>query len=50
MKIEIGEKLTTTKSQITGIIREIVKNESGSFRVRLELEDGSDKWTTVMSE
>lgn len=47
---QIGDTYTTTKSGITGIIREIVENSTGSLRVRLELEDGSDKWTTVLTK
>jgi hypothetical protein len=47
---EIGEIFTTTKSGITGIVREIVENSSGSFRIRLETEDGSEKWTTLVPQ
>lgn len=47
---KIGEILTTTKSGITGIVREIVKNDTGSLRVRIETEDGSEKWTTVLTK
>jgi hypothetical protein len=47
---EIGDTLTTTKSGITGIVREIVENSTGSYRIRLELEDGSDRWTTLVPQ
>lgn len=47
---EIGEIFTTTKSGITGIVREIVENSTGSLRVRIELEDGSEKWTTILTK
>lgn len=50
MEINLGDTLTTTKSGITGIIREIVENETGSLRVRIEIEDGSEKWTTVLTK
>jgi hypothetical protein len=47
---EIGEIFTSTKSGITGIVREIVENSTGSFRIRLEIEDGSEKWTTLVPQ
>jgi hypothetical protein len=43
---KIGETITTTKSGITGKVEEIVKNASGSVRVRLEV-DGKPRWTTI---
>lgn len=45
--IEIGNTYTTAKSGVVGTVKEIVKNASGSFRVRLELENGDTRWTTV---
>ena len=42
---EVGDLFTTQKSQVTGVIKEIVPNSSGSVRVRLEV-DGQPRWTT----
>lgn len=44
--ISVGSQFTTAKSGVTGVIQEIVKNTSGSFRVRLDV-NGSPRWTTV---
>jgi len=44
--LEIGQSLTTQKSNVTGEVKEIVKNANGSLRVRLDV-NGSDRWTTV---
>jgi len=44
--IEIGNTLTTEKSKVTGVVKEIVKNANGSLRVRLDV-NGQDRWTTV---
>lgn len=45
--LEIGSSLTTAKSKVTGTVQEIVKNNSGTKRVRLELPNGKTRWTTV---
>lgn len=45
--MEIGNTYTTAVSGVTGIVKEIVKNPSGSSRVRLELSNGDTRWTTV---
>lgn len=45
--IEIGNTYTTAKSGVTGVVQEIVKNASGSARVRLSLPNGDTRWTTV---
>jgi hypothetical protein len=45
--ITVGSQFTTQKSGVSGIVREIVKNASGSERVRLELSNGDTRWTTV---
>jgi hypothetical protein len=45
--IEIGNTFTTQASGVTGVVQEIVKNASGSARVRLELPNGDTRWTTV---
>jgi hypothetical protein len=44
--IEVGNTLTTNKSKITGVVKEIVKNANGSLRIRLDV-NGQDRWTTV---
>ena len=46
MTIEIGQTLTTAKSGVSGTVQEIIKNASGSFRVRLDV-NGQPRWTTV---
>lgn len=43
----VGQSFTTAQSGVTGIVQEIVKNASGSSRVRLELANGDTRWTTV---
>jgi hypothetical protein len=45
--VAIGETYTTTKSGVTGVVREVVANPTGTWRVRLETADGSDRWTTA---
>lgn len=44
--LTVGSQFTTAKSGVTGVIQEIVKNASGSSRVRLDV-NGQDRWTTV---
>lgn len=44
--ITVGNTFTTLKSNVTGMVKEIVKNANGSLRVRLDV-NGSDRWTTV---
>ncbi len=46
--IALGDQFTTAKSGVTGTVAEIVKNASGSLRVRLITRDG-DRWTTVQA-
>lgn len=43
---KIGETITTAKSGVSGVVQEVVKNASGSVRVRLSV-NGTDRWTTV---
>jgi hypothetical protein len=47
MNAVIGETFTTQASGVSGIVEEIVKNASGSSRVRLTLANGDTRWTTV---
>lgn len=46
MNITVGSQFTTAKSKVTGIVKEIVENPSGSKRVRLDV-NGNVRWTTV---
>jgi hypothetical protein len=46
--IALGEQFTTAKSGVTGTVAEIVKNASGSLRVRLITKQG-ERWTTVQA-
>jgi hypothetical protein len=45
--IEIGQQIVTQKSKVSGVVQEVVKNPSGSVRVRLTLPNGETRWTTV---
>lgn len=45
--VALGDTYTTTKSGVTGVVREIVKNPTNTWRVRLETATGEDRWTTV---
>lgn len=42
---QVGDLFTTAKSKVTGTIKEIVPNASGSVRVKLEV-NGEPRWTT----
>lgn len=42
----VGSQYTTAKSKVTGIVKEVVQNQNGTFRVRLDVA-GQDRWTTV---
>mgnify|MGYP003346293610 CR=1 FL=1 len=44
--LNIGDTYTTAKSKVTGTVQEIVKNASGSMRVRLDV-NGQERWTTA---
>ena len=44
--IAIGDQFTTAKSGVKGTVAEIVKNASGSLRVRLITREG-ERWTTI---
>jgi hypothetical protein len=44
--ITVGSQFTTQKSGVTGTVQEIIKNDNGSYRMRLMV-DGADRWTTV---
>lgn len=42
----IGQSFTTQSSGVSGTVQEVIKNATGSYRVRLDV-DGQDRWTTV---
>ena len=44
--LTVGSQFTTAKSKVTGIIKEVVENKTGTFRVRLDV-NGEPRWTTV---
>lgn len=44
--ITVGSQFTTQKSGVVGTVQEIVKNASGSTRIRLDV-NGQTRWTTV---
>ena len=46
--IQVGDQFTTQKSGVKGTVAEIVKNASGSLRVRLITKQG-ERWTTVQA-
>lgn len=46
---EVGDLFTTLSSGVTGTITEIVKNDNGSVRVRLNTDSG-ERWTTVSAD
>lgn len=46
---QVGDLFTTLKSNVTGVIKEINPNSSGSVRVLLETDSG-DRWTTVVCD
>jgi len=47
MNAVIGQTFVTAKSGVSGIVEEIVKNASGSSRIRLTLANGDTRWTTA---
>lgn len=46
---EIGSVITTSSSNVTGKVIEVIANKTGTFRVRIEKDDGTEKWTTVVA-
>ena len=46
----IGELYTTQRSGVTGIVVEIVRNPSGSLRVRLVTDTLETRWTTYVPD
>jgi hypothetical protein len=45
--LTVGQLLITSNTCVIGTIQEVVKNRTGSFRVRLTLPNGKTRWTTV---
>jgi len=46
--MQIGDKMITHMSRVEGEVMEIVPNKNGaSSAVRLRLENGGEKWTTI---
>jgi hypothetical protein len=48
-KIKVGDTFTTQQSKVTGEVKEVVKNASGSVRIRLLTPKG-ERWTTAMQD
>ncbi len=42
----VGSQFTTVKSGVTGTVKEVIKNPTGSLRICLDV-NGQDRWTTV---
>ena len=42
----VGSLFTTQKSGTVGTVQEVIENQNGSLRVRLDV-NGQDRWTTV---
>lgn len=43
--LNVGDTFKTVKSGVTGVIKEIIPNQSGSARILLDVK-GKDRWTT----
>ena len=42
----VGSLFTTQKSGTVGTVQEVIENQNGTLRVRLDV-NGQDRWTTV---
>lgn len=42
----IGQTYTTARSGVQGTITEVVKNDNGSYRIKLDV-NGQPRWTTA---
>jgi hypothetical protein len=42
----VGTQFTTQRAGFVGTVQEVIKNATGTYRVRLSV-DGEDRWTTV---
>ncbi len=43
--LEIGQTITTAKSGVVGVIKEIIPTDKNTVRVKLDV-NGSVRWTT----
>jgi len=44
--LKVGDTYTTAKSNVVGIVKEIIANKNGTKRVRLDVA-GASRWTTA---
>ena len=44
--IEIGDVIRTQKSGISGVVKEVVVNKTGSLRIRIQTPNLGERWTT----
>lgn len=42
----VGSQFITQRAGITGIVQEVIKNATGSYRIRLDV-NGETRWTTA---
>jgi hypothetical protein len=42
----IGQTFTTARSKVQGTVTEVVKNDNGSYRIKLDV-NGATRWTTA---
>jgi len=42
----IGQTFTTARSNVTGTVTKVVKNDNGSYRIKLDV-NGATRWTTA---
>jgi hypothetical protein len=49
-RLQVGDKYTTQKHNVEGIIMEIVPNDTGSVRLRLVTTNLETRWTTYVPE
>lgn len=42
----VGSEFITQRAGIKGIVQEVIKNATGTYRVRLDV-NGENRWTTV---
>lgn len=42
----IGQVFTTARSKVQGTVTEVVKNDNGSYRIKLDV-NGATRWTTA---
>jgi hypothetical protein len=47
---EVGEIYTTQKTKLTGVVKEVVPNRTGSYRVRIQTTTLEMRWTTFVPD